>query len=47
METSTNKIPTILIVGAGISGLCLYHSIRKNLDKKFNVKIFDREASPQ
>ncbi|CAG8628173.1 7679_t:CDS:2, partial [Cetraspora pellucida] len=43
----TDKIPTILIVGAGIGGLGFYHSIRKNLDKKFNVKIFDREISPQ
>ncbi|CAG8795263.1 4516_t:CDS:2, partial [Dentiscutata erythropus] len=43
----TNKIPTILIVGAGIGGLSFYHSVRKNLGKKFNVKIFDRETSPQ
>ncbi|KAF0531106.1 FAD/NADP-binding domain-containing protein [Gigaspora margarita] len=47
METSTNKIPTILIAGAGIGGLSFYHSVRKNLGKKFNVKIFDRETSPQ
>ncbi|CAG8587374.1 840_t:CDS:2 [Cetraspora pellucida] len=47
METSVNKIPTILIVGAGIGGLSFYQSARKNLDQKFNVKIFDRETSPQ
>ncbi|CAG8803911.1 5727_t:CDS:2, partial [Racocetra persica] len=47
METPVNKIPTILIVGAGIGGLSFYQSARKNLDQKFNVKIFDRETSPQ
>ncbi|CAG8564452.1 18278_t:CDS:2, partial [Dentiscutata erythropus] len=47
MEVPTNKNPTILIVGAGIGGLSFYHSVRKNLDKKFNVRIFDRETSPQ
>ncbi|CAG8451594.1 23191_t:CDS:2 [Gigaspora rosea] len=47
MEVPTSKIPTILIVGGGIGGLSFYHSVRKNLDKKFNVKIFDRETSPQ
>ncbi|CAG8718893.1 4995_t:CDS:2, partial [Dentiscutata erythropus] len=47
MEVPTNKNPTILIVGAGIGGLSFYHSVRKNLGKKFNVKIFERETSPQ
>ncbi|RIB27532.1 hypothetical protein C2G38_2137802 [Gigaspora rosea] len=47
MEVPTNKTPTILIVGAGLGGLGFYHSVRKNLDKKFNVKIFDRETSPK
>ncbi|CAG8779128.1 18462_t:CDS:2, partial [Gigaspora rosea] len=47
METSTNKLPTILIVGAGIGGLSLYQSIRKNLGQKFNVKIFERENCPE
>ncbi|KAF0561186.1 FAD/NADP-binding domain-containing protein [Gigaspora margarita] len=47
MEVPMNKNPTILIVGAGIGGLSFYHSVRKNLDKKFNVKIFDRETSPE
>jgi 2-polyprenyl-6-methoxyphenol hydroxylase-like FAD-dependent oxidoreductase len=44
------KIPTILIIGAGPGGLALAHSIQKNLnasEKKFNVKIYDRESSPQ
>ncbi|PKC02935.1 hypothetical protein RhiirA5_402180 [Rhizophagus irregularis] len=42
------KIPTIIIVGAGLGGLTLYHALIKNKDKKeFNVKIFDRESSPQ
>ncbi|GBC08541.1 hypothetical protein RclHR1_00820008 [Rhizophagus clarus] len=41
------KIPTIIIVGAGLGGLSLYHSLIKNKDKKeFNVKIFERESSP-
>ncbi|CAG8598219.1 15294_t:CDS:2, partial [Acaulospora morrowiae] len=42
------KIPTILIIGAGPGGLALYHSIQKNLnqpEKKFNVRIFERERS--
>ncbi|RIB25063.1 hypothetical protein C2G38_2031367 [Gigaspora rosea] len=47
MEASMNKIPTILIVGAGVGGLSFYQSALKNLGQKFNVKIFDREASPQ
>ncbi|CAG8713763.1 17454_t:CDS:2, partial [Gigaspora rosea] len=47
MEVPTNKTQTILIVGAGIGGLSFYHSVRKNLGKKFNVKIFERETSPQ
>ncbi|CAG8598964.1 18812_t:CDS:2 [Racocetra fulgida] len=47
MEVPANKIPTILIVGAGIGGLSFYQSVRKNLGKKFHVKIFDRETSPQ
>ncbi|CAB5377447.1 unnamed protein product [Rhizophagus irregularis] len=44
-----HKIPTILIIGAGPGGLTLAHSIQKNLnsfEKKFNLKIFDREISP-
>ncbi|PKY27646.1 FAD/NAD(P)-binding domain-containing protein [Rhizophagus irregularis] len=41
------KIPTVLIIGAGPGGLTLYHALIKNKDKKeFNVKIFEREASP-
>jgi cation diffusion facilitator CzcD-associated flavoprotein CzcO len=41
------KIPTIIIIGAGPGGLVLYHALIKNKDKKeFNVKIFEREASP-
>ncbi|CAG8725450.1 4165_t:CDS:2 [Cetraspora pellucida] len=47
MEKTTDKIPTILIVGAGIGGLSFYHSVRKNLGQKFKVKIFERETSPQ
>ncbi|KAF0497287.1 FAD/NADP-binding domain-containing protein [Gigaspora margarita] len=47
METSTNKLSTILIVGAGVGGLSLYQSIRKNLGQKFNVKIFERENGPE
>ncbi|CAG8759987.1 15974_t:CDS:2, partial [Dentiscutata erythropus] len=31
----------------GIGGLSFYHSVRKNLGKKFNVKIFDCEIGPQ
>ncbi|RIA92898.1 hypothetical protein C1645_736001 [Glomus cerebriforme] len=39
--------PTVIIVGAGLGGLSLYHALIKNKDKKeFNVKIFEREASP-
>ncbi|PKY33856.1 FAD/NAD(P)-binding domain-containing protein [Rhizophagus irregularis] len=42
------KLPTVIIVGAGLGGLTLYHALIKNKDKKeFNVKIFDRESSPQ
>ncbi|PKY59507.1 hypothetical protein RhiirA4_482299, partial [Rhizophagus irregularis] len=42
-----DKIPTIIIVGAGLGGLSLYHALIKNKDKKeFNVKIFERESSP-
>ncbi|RGB28188.1 hypothetical protein C1646_768134 [Rhizophagus diaphanus] len=44
-----HKIPTIPIIGAGPGGLALAHSIQKNLnsfEKKFNIKIFDRETSP-
>ncbi|GBC10181.1 hypothetical protein RclHR1_09400003 [Rhizophagus clarus] len=41
------EIPTIIIVGAGLGGLSLYHALMKNKDKKeFNVKIFERESSP-
>ena len=41
------KTPTIIIVGAGLGGLTLYHALIKNKDKKeFNVKIFERESSP-
>ncbi|CAG8665361.1 25200_t:CDS:2 [Cetraspora pellucida] len=47
MENNTDKKPTILIVGAGIGGLCIYQSIRKHLGQKFNVKIFDRETGPR
>jgi cation diffusion facilitator CzcD-associated flavoprotein CzcO len=42
------KIPTVIIIGAGLGGLTLYHALIKNKDKKeFNVKIFDRESGPQ
>jgi cation diffusion facilitator CzcD-associated flavoprotein CzcO len=42
------KIPTIIITGAGLGGLTFYHALIKNKDKKeFNVKIFERESSPQ
>ena len=41
------NIPTVIIIGAGPGGLALYHALIKNKDKKeFNVKIFEREASP-
>ena len=41
------KAPTIIIAGAGVAGLTLYHALIKNKDKKeFNVKIFERESSP-
>ena len=43
-------VPTILIIGAGLGGLLLYHGIQKNLnkvEKKFNVKIFERDTGPQ
>ncbi|PKY49016.1 FAD/NAD(P)-binding domain-containing protein [Rhizophagus irregularis] len=42
------KVPTVIIVGAGPGGLTLYHSLIKNKDKKeFNVKIFERESGPK
>ncbi|GBB87544.1 hypothetical protein RclHR1_00140048 [Rhizophagus clarus] len=41
------NIPTVIIIGAGPGGLSLYHALMNNKDKKeFNVKIFEREASP-
>ena len=41
------RIPTVIIIGAGPGGLALYHALIKNRDKKeFDVKIFEREASP-
>jgi cation diffusion facilitator CzcD-associated flavoprotein CzcO len=50
MSTPNNHIPTILIIGAGLGGLLLYHGIQKHLNKnveKFNVKIFERDIGPQ
>ncbi|CAB5377379.1 unnamed protein product [Rhizophagus irregularis] len=47
---SNNHIPTILIIGAGLGGLLLYHGIQKHLNKnvkKFNVVIFERDIGPQ
>ncbi|RIA92103.1 hypothetical protein C1645_804853 [Glomus cerebriforme] len=42
------KIPTVIITGAGPGGLTLYHALMKNKDKKeFNVKIFERESGPK
>ena len=42
------KIPTVIIIGAGLGGLTLYHALMKNKDKKeFNAKIFERESGPQ
>ena len=42
------KIPTVIIAGAGPGGLSLYHALIKNKDKKeFNVKIFERESGPK
>jgi cation diffusion facilitator CzcD-associated flavoprotein CzcO len=42
------KIPTVIITGAGLGGLSFYHALIKNKDKKeFNVKIFERESGPQ
>ena len=42
------KIPTVIIIGAGLGGLSFYHALIKNKDKKeFNVKIFERESGPQ
>ena len=42
------KIPTVIIIGAGLGGLTLYHSLIKNKDKKeFIVKIFERESGPK
>ncbi|CAB4473862.1 unnamed protein product [Rhizophagus irregularis] len=42
------KIPTVIIIGAGLGGLTFYHALIKNKDKKeFNVKIFERESGPQ
>ncbi|PKC10525.1 FAD/NAD(P)-binding domain-containing protein [Rhizophagus irregularis] len=42
------KIPIVIITGAGLGGLSFYHALIKNKDKKeFNVKIFERESGPQ
>ena len=42
------NIPTVIIIGAGLGGLTLYHALIKNKDKKeFNVKIFERESGPK
>jgi cation diffusion facilitator CzcD-associated flavoprotein CzcO len=42
------KIPTVIIVGAGLGGLTIYHALIKNKDKKeFIVKIFERESGPK
>ncbi|CAG8568632.1 9161_t:CDS:2 [Rhizophagus irregularis] len=42
------KIPTVIIIGAGLGGLTFYHALIKNKDKKeFDVKIFERESGPQ
>ncbi|CAB4379164.1 unnamed protein product [Rhizophagus irregularis] len=42
------KVPTVIIIGAGLGGLTFYHALIKNKDKKeFNVKIFERESGPQ
>lgn len=42
------KIPKIIIIGAGPGGLALYHALIKNKDKKeFDVKIFERDYSPR
>jgi cation diffusion facilitator CzcD-associated flavoprotein CzcO len=42
------KIPTVIIIGAGLGGLPLYYALMKNKDKKeFNVKIFERDSGPQ
>jgi hypothetical protein len=41
------KIPTMIISGAGLEGLTLYHALIKNKDEKeFNVKIFERDPGP-
>ena len=50
MSTKDNNVPTILIIGAGPGGLLLYHGIQKHLnknEKKFNVKIFERDTFPK
>ncbi|CAG8524536.1 10123_t:CDS:2 [Funneliformis mosseae] len=42
------KIPKVIIIGAGPGGLALYHALIKNKDKKeFDVKIFERDSSPK
>ncbi|POG69965.1 hypothetical protein GLOIN_2v1621365 [Rhizophagus irregularis DAOM 181602=DAOM 197198] len=42
------KVPTVIIIGAGLGGLTFYHALIKNKDKKeFKVKIFERESGPQ
>ncbi|CAG8567223.1 7363_t:CDS:2, partial [Funneliformis caledonium] len=42
------KIPKVIIIGAGLGGLALYHALIKNKDiKEFDVKIFERDSSPR
>ncbi|CAG8590560.1 1776_t:CDS:1, partial [Funneliformis mosseae] len=46
MQNANN--PKVIIIGAGPGGLALYHALMKNKDKKkFEVKIFERESSPE
>ena len=48
MKMQQEKIPTVIIIGAGLGGLTLYHALIKNKDKKeFAVKIFERESGPK
>ncbi|CAG8433923.1 7891_t:CDS:2 [Funneliformis mosseae] len=47
---SQPDISTIIIIGAGPGGLSLAQSIQKNHnspEKKFNIKVFERETTPQ
>jgi 2-polyprenyl-6-methoxyphenol hydroxylase-like FAD-dependent oxidoreductase len=44
---SPKNIPKIIIIGAGLAGLCLAQALGHHPTHKFDVTVYERDGGPQ